>query len=67
MVTTTNGGHIGWFTLNGSRWYVDPVCKLLTELNKVDVINASEEDLPIDITKDSWQFDRLVHGMLPAK
>lgn len=67
MITTTNGGHIGWFTLNGSRWYVDPVCKLLTELNKVDVINASEEDLPIDITKDSWQFDRLVHGMLPAK
>lgn len=67
MVTTTNGGHIGWFGLNGSRWYVDPVCKFFTELNKVDVVKASKEDLPIDTSKESWQFDRLVHGMFPAK
>ncbi|RCK54642.1 hypothetical protein Cantr_04258 [Candida viswanathii] len=67
MVTTTNGGHIGWFTLNGARWYVEPVCKLFAELNKVDVIKANEEDLPIDISKGSWMYDRLVNGMLPPK
>lgn len=26
MMTTSWGGHLGWFELGGSRWFVKPVC-----------------------------------------
>ncbi|CDO92888.1 unnamed protein product [Kluyveromyces dobzhanskii CBS 2104] len=29
MLTTTRGGHIGWFDMKLDRWYVKPLCKLL--------------------------------------
>ncbi|EMG47218.1 MGL2 Monoacylglycerol lipase [Candida maltosa Xu316] len=66
MVTTTHGGHLGWFTWKGDRWYVDPMCKVLKELDQVDVIKT-EENLPFDITDHSWKYDRLVNGMLVNK
>ncbi|CDK28665.1 unnamed protein product [Kuraishia capsulata CBS 1993] len=27
MLTTTHGGHLGYFKPNGQRWYADPVCR----------------------------------------
>jgi predicted alpha/beta-fold hydrolase len=29
MLTTSWGGHLGWFELGGDRWFVKPVCILL--------------------------------------
>lgn len=26
MVTTSWGGHLGWYELGGDRWFVKPVC-----------------------------------------
>ena len=26
MLTTSHGGHLGWFELGGGRWFVKPVC-----------------------------------------
>ena len=65
LVTTTVGGHLGWFTLTGDRWYTTPICKLITEMNKWDVdhLSVTKDDLPVDINK-SWRHDRLVNGML---
>lgn len=34
MITTTHGGHLGWFNLTNTRWYADPVSKLLGNLYK---------------------------------
>ncbi|KAI3406333.1 hypothetical protein KGF56_000814 [Candida oxycetoniae] len=67
MVTTTVGGHLGWFTWNGERWYTIPVCKFLKELDQLDVDKSSitKDDLPLDISQ-SWKYDRLVNGMLDA-
>ncbi|KAG7661434.1 uncharacterized protein J8A68_005012 [[Candida] subhashii] len=64
LVTTTVGGHLGWFTLTGDRWYTTPICKLITEMNKWDVDHSSvtKDDLPVDINK-SWRHDRLVNGI----
>ncbi|EGW32985.1 uncharacterized protein SPAPADRAFT_60313 [Spathaspora passalidarum NRRL Y-27907] len=65
LVTTTVGGHLGWFTVTGDRWYTTPVCRLFTELDKYNVDHASvtEKDLPRDIST-SWKYDRLVNEML---
>lgn len=27
MMTTSWGGHLGWFELGGGRWFVKPVCE----------------------------------------
>jgi hypothetical protein len=29
MLTTSWGGHLGWFELGGDRWFVKPVCIFL--------------------------------------
>ncbi|CAI5757983.1 unnamed protein product [Candida verbasci] len=65
MITTTIGGHLGWFTWNGDRWYTKPICQFFKNLNEYDVDKQSieEKDLPMDISK-SWKFDRLINGML---
>lgn len=34
MITTTHGGHLGWFKPNNTRWYSEPVAKLMGELYK---------------------------------
>ncbi|KAG5421657.1 hypothetical protein I9W82_000749 [Candida metapsilosis] len=66
MVTTTIGGHLGWFTWNGGRWYTSPICQFIQELDKWDVDESSidkDVDLPMDISR-SWKYDRLVDNML---
>ena len=63
-ITTSVGGHLGWFAINGDRWYVEPVCKLLTVLNQYDADKESIVELPVDISETSWKYDRLVNGML---
>lgn len=64
LITTSVGGHLGWFAINGDRWYVEPVCKLLTVLNQYDADKESIVELPVDISETSWKYDRLVNGML---
>lgn len=32
MMTTSWGGHLGWFELGGGRWFVKPVCSLIVEV-----------------------------------
>lgn len=66
MVTTTIGGHLGWFTWNGGRWYTSPICQFFDELDKWNVDESSIDenvDLPFDISH-SWKYDRLVDNML---
>ncbi|CAK9438349.1 uncharacterized protein LODBEIA_P25730 [Lodderomyces beijingensis] len=65
MVTTSVGGHLGWFKWNGERWYVEPICKFFKVLDQFDADGGSitQKNLPIDISK-SWKHDRLVNGML---
>ncbi|KAK6464730.1 Alpha/Beta hydrolase protein [Scheffersomyces coipomensis] len=65
LVTTTTGGHLGWFTVSGKRWYPEPIAKLLSELDQNWQVGEVEDelDLPVDIDK-SWKHDRLVYGML---
>ena len=29
MMTTSWGGHLGWFELGGKRWFVEPVSSIL--------------------------------------
>lgn len=63
LVTTSIGGHLGWFRLNGSRWYPKPVSQLFAELDKnwtLDKLTVSQDTLPIDVAK-VWKFDRLAY------
>ncbi|KAK6202714.1 Alpha/Beta hydrolase protein [Scheffersomyces amazonensis] len=64
LITTTTGGHLGWFSFSGQRWYPEPIAKLFTELDKNwQVVKVEDErDLPVDINK-AWKHDRLVYGM----
>ncbi|KAJ5504809.1 AB-hydrolase YheT [Penicillium fimorum] len=37
MLTTSWGGHLGWFELGGSRWFVKPVANFLNKMaNEID-------------------------------
>ncbi|KAI5966570.1 uncharacterized protein KGF55_000879 [Candida pseudojiufengensis] len=65
MITTTIGGHLGWFSLNGERWYVKPICEFFKKLNEFDIDETSinQNDLPLDISK-SFMYDRLVNQMI---
>lgn len=62
LITTTIGGHIGWFDYKGQRWNSAPSANLFKELDKNWRINedsVAEEDLP---RKESTFFkhDRLI-------
>ncbi|KAK6454450.1 Alpha/Beta hydrolase protein [Scheffersomyces xylosifermentans] len=66
LITTTIGGHLGWFNFTGGRWYPGPLSRLYSELDKnweIDNESLTEEDLPLDIDK-AWKHDRIVYGML---
>lgn len=62
MVTTSVGGHLGWFDILGRRWYAAPLAKLFKELDdhwQVDSGSLAPGDLPRD-TLGTWNHDRLV-------
>lgn len=62
MVTTSVGGHLGWFDYLGRRWYPVPLSKLFKELDDnwvVDRASLAPEDLPRDLL-NTWKLDRLV-------
>lgn len=62
LVTTTTGGHLGWFDYKGNRWYADPISKLFKELDDNWTFNKAsvdEKDLPFDTSK-FWKYDRIV-------
>lgn len=59
-ITTTIGGHLGWFNYKHDRWYSKPVAKLMKELSKYEQ-DASGVPLPLDCDK-VWKYDRLYYG-----
>lgn len=62
LVSTTIGGHIGWFDITGHRWNSRPTAQLFKELDKNWVLDKSRIDpdsLPSDVGK-IWSHDRLV-------
>lgn len=61
MVTTTMGGHLGWFKSNGTRWYVNPLCKLYHVLDQwlLDKSDILPSNLPRDISLME-KLDRIV-------
>ncbi|ODV82016.1 AB-hydrolase YheT [Suhomyces tanzawaensis NRRL Y-17324] len=62
LITSSIGGHLGWFKANGARWNVGPVAALLKELDanwKVDHHSIAKEDLPYNLD-NTWQHDRIV-------
>ncbi|KAG7192116.1 uncharacterized protein KQ657_002481 [Scheffersomyces spartinae] len=59
LVTTSVGGHLGWFTLQGHRWYPKPLAKLFTELKLTIVVPPSQDELPLNIDR-AWRYDRFV-------
>lgn len=58
LVTTTVGGHLGWFRALGSRWYPQPVARLLKELDHNWKVDHASVDIPRDLT--NWKHDRIV-------
>lgn len=66
LVTTTIGGHLGWFKATGGRYYPEAVAKLFCELDSnwtVDPKSVPDKELPIDLNKVTWKYDRIVYGM----
>ena len=61
MVTTTMGGHLGWFKSDGTRWYVNPLCQLYYTIDQwlLDRSDILLSDLPRDITL-MRKLDRIV-------
>lgn len=62
LITTSIGGHLGWFDNQGGRWYAEPLSKLFKELDDNWVVNeksVDEDKLPLD-TSNSWKHDRIV-------
>lgn len=58
VVTTSVGGHLGWFDLKHNRWYSKPVARLMKALSESTQVDE-EVKLPMDVDK-VWSHDRLV-------
>lgn len=62
LITTTVGGHIGWFDYKGQRWNSAPSASLFKELDKnwrIDESSVAEEDLPVN-NELFFKHDRLI-------
>lgn len=60
MVTTSIGGHLGWFKINGERWYPKPISKVFKEIfTNWKVNGADPSNLPKPEEK-FWRHHRLV-------
>lgn len=57
IVTTSIGGHLGWYKADGSRWYTPVVADFFMNLyHQVDGVEAN-----IDLPKRVYKCDRLVY------
>lgn len=59
VITTSIGGHLGWFDYKNDRWYPKPIAKLIREMVKYDVVK-DDIKLPLDVD-NTWKFDRLYY------
>lgn len=59
VVTTSIGGHLGWFDYKNDRWYPKPIAKLIKEMVKYEVVKEDIK-LPLDVDK-VWKYDRLYY------
>lgn len=58
MVTTSIGGHLGWFNLQHRRWYPDPISQVFAELAKREV---TEDGIRLPKATDGiWKHDRII-------
>ncbi|CAH00427.1 putative carboxylic ester hydrolase [Kluyveromyces lactis] len=62
MLTTTRGGHIGWFDMNLDRWYVKPLCRLLHKFYTDISMQGLAPDLKsVDLPKENkFKNDRII-------
>lgn len=44
LLETSKGGHIGWFSYNGTRWYLEPLCKFLSSFHNKIVMEGLKPD-----------------------
>lgn len=62
MIATTRGGHIGWFDWRLDRWYVEPLCKLLSQY----YLDISSKGLKPDLgsvslpKENKFEVDRII-------
>ncbi|KAL2828266.1 Alpha/Beta hydrolase protein [Aspergillus cavernicola] len=56
MMTTSWGGHLGWFELGGDRWFVKPVTNFL---------NSMAKDIDLE-TSPMVEKPEQVHGRVPS-
>lgn len=63
MLTTTRGGHIGWFGWNLDRWYVEPACRLLQKFYEDVCLKELKPDLTaISLPQQNkFEVDRLIN------
>lgn len=57
LVTTSVGGHLGWFNLTHNRWYPKPVSQVFAELVKREPVQEGV-NLP-NATDGIWKHDRI--------
>ncbi|CAK7896914.1 monoacylglycerol lipase [[Candida] anglica] len=60
FVTTTIGGHLGWFTSSSTRWYPKPISQLFKELHKNWTVNKVDEEHIPSHENTIWRHDRLI-------
>ncbi|CAH2352677.1 monoacylglycerol lipase [[Candida] railenensis] len=63
LVTSTIGGHLGWFKFGGERWYPKPISKIFHDIFNNWKVNKPQPDtLPVALESKIWKYDRLIVG-----
>lgn len=63
MISTTLGGHVGYFKWNNKRWYADPLSKLIIKFNENIV---SKPGFEIQVDEKFLPKPVLVNGQFPV-
>ena len=63
MINTSLGGHVGYFQWNNSRWYADPLAKLITGFHE-KIVSPSGYEIQVD--EKNFPKSVLINGQLPV-
>ncbi|SCW03351.1 LAFE_0G08504g1_1 [Lachancea fermentati] len=66
LLETSKGGHIGWFTPNGDRWYTEPLAQFFSSFHSEIASKSLKTNLQSIILphKNKFVQDRLVNATL---
>lgn len=69
MLTTSWGGHLGWFELGGARWFVKPVCTLqppfsITQKVSADFMLTLSSQVTSFLNKMASEIDTNIPGVV---